>query len=436
MYKRQIHDEIATRKVNLVILQIDSAGGSLTDSIALANFLAELPDAEVRTIAYIPKEARSDAAIIALGCDHVVLGQGAALGGSGVTAVDNTIREMVLKAVRSVMEKNSRRWSLPQAMIDPTIIVHSYRHSDSGLTEYFSDAELAAQPDPKLWQKGEQVSRVNEQFTAIGDRALELRLARFVVDNFEQLKGLYNLKTDPPVVQPNWAHRLIEGMADPRFAFILVFVGGAALIVEMKTPGVGVGAFTAGVCFLLFFWGQILRGNADYLEVMLFIAGVLCLALEVFVLPGVLIFGFGGGALIVASLILATQTFVLPRNSYELSQVPVSIFMVLGAGTGMLVSFYVMGRIIPHTPMLSSLVLKAPDMEQSRRESLVEYDDLLGQSGLTTSLLSPSGKARFGARIMDVISQGDMIPKGSDVTVVEVLGNRVIVAKSEDARKV
>jgi len=199
---------------------------------------------------------------------------------------------------------------------------------------------------------------------------------------------------------------------------------------------VGVGAFTAGVCFLLFFWGQILRGNADYLEVMLFIAGVLCLALEVFVLPGVLIFGFGGGALIVASLILATQTFVLPRNSYELSQVPVSIFMVLGAGTGMLVSFYVMGRIIPHTPMLSSLVLKAPDMEQSRRESLVEYDDLLGQSGLTTSLLSPSGKARFGARIMDVISQGDMIPKGSDVTVVEVLGNRVIVAKSEDARKV
>lgn len=433
--QRAIDDEIRNRKVNLVILRIDSAGGNITDSLALAYYLAQLSDAEVRTVAFIPDAARSDAALIAMACDHVVVTPSATMGGPGATAIDDTIRQPVLDAIRKVMERNSRRWSIPQAMLDPSAAVHSYRNSDSGLTEFFNEEEVQAQADPKLWQKGEPVTRAGEQLSLVGDRAQQLGVAKFVVESFEQLKGLYNLKEDPLVVQPNWAHRVIEGLADPRFAFILVFVGGAALIVEMKTPGVGVGAFTAGVCFLLFFWGQILRGNADYLEVMLFIAGLLCLALEVFALPGAMIFGFGGAALIVASLILATQTFILPRNSYELSQVPISLFMVLAAGTGVLVSFYAMGRLLPHTPMLNNLLLKPPGEDQTRRESIVDFSDLLGQTGVTTSLLSPSGKGRFGNRVVDVLSQGELVAKGTPVTVVEVLGNKVIVARTEDAGK-
>ena len=91
------------------------------------------------------------------------------------------------------------------------------------------------------------------------------------------------------------------------------------------------------VCFLLFFWSQFLNGTAGWLEALLFIAGAFCLALEIFVMPGVGIFGFGGGALMLASLVLASQTFVLPSldNEYQLGKFQDSLFTVGGALVGL-----------------------------------------------------------------------------------------------------
>ena len=41
--------------------------------------------------------------------------------------------------------------------------------------------------------------------------------------------------------------------------------------------------------------------------------------------------------------------------------------------------------------------------------------------------MTPSGKAMFGDELVDVITDGIVIPKGSHVRVVEVTGNRVLV---------
>ena len=45
------------------------------------------------------------------------------------------------------------------------------------------------------------------------------------------------------------------------------------LAVCYRDPGIGVGGFVSGVCFLLYFWSQHLNGTAGWLEVLLFIAG-------------------------------------------------------------------------------------------------------------------------------------------------------------------
>jgi membrane-bound ClpP family serine protease len=58
---------------------------------------------------------------------------------------------------------------------------------------------------------------------------------------------------------------------------------------------------------------------------------------------------------------------------------------------------------------------------------LVDLDNLLGQQGLTTTPLSPAGKARFGNHLVDVISTGEFIARDSHVEVAEVHGNRVVV---------
>ena len=76
----------------------------------------------------------------------------------------------------------------------------------------------------------------------------------------------------------------------------------------------GIGGFVSAVAFMLFFWSKFLHGTAGWLEVLLFLGGVCFLLLEVLVLPGFGIFGLGGGAMILASLVLASQTISCCRR--------------------------------------------------------------------------------------------------------------------------
>jgi len=135
--------------------------------------------------------------------------------------------------------------------------------------------------------------------------------------------------------------------------------------------------------------------------------------------------------LIVASIVLATQTFVIPRNSYEWSQVPTSLYMVVAAGSGAFVSLLFMRRLLTEAPVFKRVSLETPDddrLEELRyQESLVHLEHLVGKRGVTTTQLTPSGKARFGDSVIDVMSDGEVIPPGTDVYVMNVKGNEVEV---------
>ena len=75
------------------------------------------------------------------------------------------------------------------------------------------------------------------------------------------------------LAEPGWADYLIDALAAPAVAWLLLLIGGAALYAELQAPGIGVGGFVAGVCFLLYFWSKHLDGTAGWLEVLLFAGG-------------------------------------------------------------------------------------------------------------------------------------------------------------------
>ncbi|HPZ84481.1 MAG TPA: NfeD family protein, partial [Thermogutta sp.] len=51
-----------------------------------------------------------------------------------------------------------------------------------------------------------------------------------------------------------------------------------------------------------------------------------------------------------------------------------------------------------------------------------------GMKGVTVTVLLPSGKARFGKSVLDVISQdGDPIDPNTPVVITDVRGNRIYV---------
>src|SRR6185295_18238151 len=89
-----------------------------------------------------------------------------------------------------------------------------------------------------------------------GDKAVELGLAKFTVPDLLAFRQHYNLEHELALAEPSWADYLIDALAQPAVAWILLLIGGAALYAELQAPGIGVGGFVAGVCFLLYFWSK------------------------------------------------------------------------------------------------------------------------------------------------------------------------------------
>jgi membrane-bound serine protease (ClpP class) len=423
--------------VNFICISIDSPGGSPSESWRLANYLLNLDHSKVRTVAYIGTEARGDAAMIAMGCDQLVMEPRAVLGGPGAGQMTFFQIARYRSSISDALSRrNLRSWSLWAAMFDPTLEV--FRCTRMGDVDYFCDDELKTrQPQNNQgdkgtqWRKGEVVHPGGGELTLDGKRALELGIARNVVNNFDQFKQLYGLENDPTLAEPGWVVHLARFLSTQEIATLLLVVGIIGLYIELHAPGIGIGAFVSIVCFALFFWSHYLEGTAGWLQITLFVTGVLCVLVELTLFPGLMVFGLGGGALIVLSVVLAGQTYWIPRNEYQLAQLERTLISLSVAIVATVAAAVVLNRWLPRAPLFQHVFLTPPDGEEaeiiSRREMLANFDNLVGAVGVSSTQLGPSGKAMFGNHLVDCISSGEFIPRDTQVTVIEVRGNRVVV---------
>jgi hypothetical protein len=111
---------------------------------------------------------------------------------------------------------------------------------------------------------------------------------------------------------------------------------------------------------------------------------------------------------------------------------PRSLMVVAAALAGVLCGAILLRRYLGRAPLLNRVLLVPPadgDLEElRRRESLVDYRHLVGQTGVTTTQLTPCGKAEIAGALVDVISDGEVIPRGRRVIVMQATGNRVVVS--------
>jgi len=427
-----IEESVRRDEANFICVWIDSGGGSLDDSRQLAQTLAALDPNEVRTVAYVPSKARADAALIALACQDLLMHPQAELGGSGEQPFSKQQIEYIGRTIRNddgPWRNRKESWSLIEAMINQNLEVFPCTERRTGELRYLSGEEKTAL-DAEEWDVDRPVTTQGKALLLDGKQAVEYGLADRTIKSLAELQDIYYLQ-DIQALETSWADFLIAALARPEVSAVLLTIAFVALYVELSAPGIGLGGFVATVCFLLFFWAHYLGGTAGWLEAILFAAGVACLLLEVFVLPGFGVFGLGGIGLVLASLILASQTFVLPQNEYQLGQLTRSLAMIAGTAVGIIAGALILRRWLPRSPIFSTLMLQPPEGEEavslSQREALVHFENFVGTRGTTTTQLTPSGKARFGDSLIDVITDGDVVPRGTEVEVVEVHGNRVIV---------
>ena len=108
LVQRKIEDAVREGRANFICVSIDSPGGSPDHSMNLANMLAELDSSEVRTVAFIQREARGDAALIALACDQLVMNNNATIGGPGAADLgDKDQIKLIAESIRyNLAQKN------------------------------------------------------------------------------------------------------------------------------------------------------------------------------------------------------------------------------------------------------------------------------------------------------------------------------------------
>ena len=134
--RTRIEEAIASGR-NFVCLRIDSDGGEPDQSLVLVAYLASLDDTRVRTVAWVPRQARGDAALIATACDELVMGADAVLGGEGAAAIDKRRAEAITVAWQGVAKKRDRSWSLPVALVAPGLVVRQATRPATGRVGYF-----------------------------------------------------------------------------------------------------------------------------------------------------------------------------------------------------------------------------------------------------------------------------------------------------------
>ncbi|MDM4016592.1 NfeD family protein [Roseiconus lacunae] len=417
--------------VNTWLVSINSVGGDMDQSAILASLIG-MPEPPLRNApGFLSGESRADSALIAVACKPLYIKPDATLGGSGTDVITITDIDNHRELIDQIARTTKRPAGLIRGLLCPELDVFPFTNKKTGQVKYCSEEELTAgAEDPQLerdrWERGERLDFADG---IDADRAIELGLAEAKSESLEDAAARAGFSSIPDPVSDRGIIRIVERLGRSKgLMMILMMVGFIALSAEMNAPGIGVPGFLAMVCFGLFFWMNYLAGTAEWLELVLLLMGLACIALEVFVIPGFGIFGIGGMIMTVASIVLMSQTFVLPKNSYQLAVLTRGLWAAIVSLLGMVGGFVLMRQLFPHVPLFRHLMMETPDsaaMDQA--EKLADYGWLLGQQGTTTTPLRPSGKALFGDQIVQVVSEGSMVDPGSTVTVIDVQGTRVIV---------
>ena len=416
--------------INFVCLWIDNPDGTPAALSQFADFLSRLNPRQVRTVAYIPKMAGGVIPLVALACDDIVMHPEALLGGK-TDSFTNEERSDLLAVVNDlIVPLKMRNMALADAMFDPDLTVYVFRNPQSGAVQYLTETDWKALPRREAWNRGAKMTTDGKTLQLTGQQADDLGVARGTVRDFAELKTMYGLEGDPAFAEPSWVNRLIGMLASPSLAWLIVLIGLAGIYAELQLPGIGIGGFVATVAFTIYFWANFMNHTASELEIVLFLVGVSCLILEIFIIPGFGIFGLGGGILMLIALILASQTFVLPQSDSELRQFRNSLMTVGGALGGLAIFVLLSRRFLPQTPILSRLIL--PSQAKANEKDVFENtSELLGAAGQTVTDLRPSGKAKILGERVDVIAEGEWISIDTPITVIAVHGTRVVVKSTE-----
>ena len=430
-------DRSTIGKTDMVILEFGDVGGDDNAALRLAEYIASL-DSDIKTVAWISGHSEGLVGVAALACDEVNFGSKGKLGYADNDPPSPKELESYQITVHSVARKKDREWSTLMALANPKMVLKKYSNINSGAERLMGKAEYEELPELEAAQ---WIARGKLDLS----NGIDANLAKDigvgsdqVAQSMEVVKSRYEFESEPESLEPTETERWLEEFAsfltNPAISMMLVFGAFICFMNELSAPGLGGFGFLAVLLLTAFFWSHHLEGNADWFEILLFVIGLVFIAVELFIVPGFGLFGVGGILMIIVSLVLAGQDFIVPASDEQFEKLAWSMLPILGAFFGVIVGGVLLQKVFPNSPLFRRLALAPPkplevNLDGTDPEAVVDWSHLSGRKGSAVTPIMPSGKARIDGKVYDVISDGQVIDKGDSIEVVKAIANRVVVRK-------
>lgn len=284
------------------------------------------------------------------------------------------------------------------------------------------------------------------------DETLEYGFATAMVKDDEEL-GAHTEAAGGVVerYEITWSEDLVNWLTDPMIRSALLMIAMICGYMELQAPGLGLPGGIAVGALVIFVGAPYLAGLAGVIDVLLIVAGISLILVEMFVLPG---FGVAGLSGMVLLMVGAMMTFVqsepsgpgdpdwapgLPELQGTWDMLRSGTLSMTVAAIVSLVVMYLLTKHFGSIPLFKGMRMgEAPKVvsEAGGGGTKVEVVDVVGvveaaakkgEAGVALTDLHPVGRARFGNRVVDVVSEGGWIEVGKEVRVIEVSGSHVLV---------
>ena len=379
-----------------VMLDLDTYGGAVNaaDSIRTAILRYEKP-----VIVYVNMQAASAGALISIACDSIYMRTGSSIGAATVVdqsggVMPDKYQSFMRGMMRSTAQATGRDPEIAEAMVD-TADVLSLTPEEAVRVGYCD---------------GIYDTEVEVAHAVIGDNG-------FIIKNMED--------------DLTWLDRLIQILLNPllRSIFMMMIIGG--IFVEIRTPGIGLPLLTAVVGALLYFAPAYLGHLVSYWEIFLFVAGLILIGVEIFVLPGFGVCGVTGIIAVVVSLAFAmVDNADLFHWDGSLNLQPVIMplgIVILSASAAIFGSVWLVRKLYPTRTFDHVALRQSLTAEEGFTGVVSGLEGLVGEPVVVFTDMRPSGKVKTtDGRILEaVLKFGGYAEKGETLKVLSAEQGRL-----------
>lgn len=391
-----------------LFLELNTFGGELDAADKIRTLLL---NTGVPSMVFINNNAASAGALISIACDSIYMMPGASIGAASVVNQEGEImpdkyQSYMRSLMRTTAEHNGRNPNIAQAMVDP-------------------DVEI-----PDISEKGKVLTFTSEEAEHHG-------FCEGVVSSREEAMAAAGI-AQPEIHEQELSavDKIINFLVNPIVSGILIMCIVGGLYFELQAPGIGLPTIIAVTAALLFFAPHYLEGLAAHWEILIFLAGIVLLMLEFFVVPGFGVTGISGIILIIISLVL-TLVFNVgfkfnfnPEFNVSAHVSKMTILVLASSMAGFFLSLWLGKKLILAETRFGSLALRT-ELESGKgfTSQDMKNEQFVGQEGIAHTILRPSGKININGDILDATIEHGFAEPGDKVRVTRFENAQLFVRK-------